>query len=360
MKLPSIRSVAVRAANVPLDPPIETGSGLVGSAPLVLVDLTTSEGVVGRSYVFTYTPAALAPTAQLVRNLAALVVGQPLAPGDLETLLQARLRLLGAQGLVAMAMAALDMAAWDAHAKQAGLPLAMLLGGTVAPLPAYASLRSMGLARLEQEAQAAADQGFVAAKLKLGPADPSGDLAAIKRVRAIMGAKTAIMVDFNQSLSVQEAIARARALEAADLAWIEEPTLATEFDAHARIAAAIKQPVQIGENWWGAADAAKSLAAKASAYAMPDAMKIGGVCGWQRAAALCAAACVPVSSHLFVEISAHLLAATPGRHYLEYLDMAGPILLERARVDEGRVWPSAAPGTGIAWNEDAVKRYLVE
>jgi mandelate racemase len=360
MTLPAIRSVDVRAVNVPLDPPIETGSGLVGSAPLVLVDLTTTEGVVGHSYIFAYTPVALAPTAALVRNLVPLIVGQPLAPLDLEALLQMRLRLLGVQGLVAMAVAALDMAAWDASAKHAGLPLAVMLGGKIAPLRAYASLRSMGLARLEQEAQAAADQGFVAAKLKLGPADPSGDLAAIKRVRSIMGARTEIMVDFNQSLNVRDAIARARALRDANLTWIEEPTLASEFDAHARISAAISQPVQIGENWWGPSDAAKSLAAKASAYAMPDAMKIGGVGGWQRATALCAAHGVPVSSHLFVEISAHLLAATPGRHYLEYLDMAGPILAARARVEAGRVWPSSAPGTGIAWNEEAVKRYAID
>jgi mandelate racemase len=360
MTLPAVRSVDVRAVNVPLDPPIETGSGVIGSAPLVLVDLTTSEGVVGRSYIFAYTPAALAPAAMFVRNLAPLIVGEALAPLELETLLHMRLRLLGAQGLAAMAMAALDMAAWDACAKHAGLPLAVLLGGKVAPVAAYASLRSMGLARLEQEAQAAADQGFVAAKLKLGPADPSGDLAAIKRVRAIMGARTAIMVDFNQSLDVRDAIARARALDDANLTWIEEPTLATEFGAHARIAAAISQPVQIGENWWGPSDAAKSLAAKASAYAMPDAMKIGGVGGWQRTAALCAAHGVPVSSHLFVEISAHLLAATPGRHYLEYLDMAGPILAAPAHVEDGCVWPSSAPGTGIAWNEDAVERYAVD
>jgi mandelate racemase len=50
---------------------------------------------------------------------------------------------------------------------------------------------------------------------------------------------------------------------------------------------------------------------------MLDLDRIGGVTGWQRAAGLAAAYSREVSSHLFLEVSAHLLAATPGRHWLE-------------------------------------------
>lgn len=355
----TIAELRVRAADVPLDPPVETGSGMVARAPLVLVDLTTADGAHGRAYVFTYTPAALGPTAKLTENLSALVVGKPLAPLELNAMLQARVRLLGNQGLVAMALAALDMAAWDAAARRANAPLASFLGASPAPLPAYASLRSMDLTKLARETEEAAKLGFKAAKLKAGRGDPAQDRAAIEQTRAILGKSATVLIDYNQCLDERGAIARARGLEDLDLGWIEEPLLAPDFEGHARVAASIRQPVQIGENWWGPEDAAKSLAARAAAYAMPDAMKIGGVSGWLKTASLCEAAGVRVSSHLFCEISAHLLAATPTRHYLEWLDLAAPILREPVRVIDGAVAPIPGPGAGLDWDEAALAKYLV-
>ena len=92
---------------------------------------------------------------------------------------------------------------------------------------------------------------------------------------------------------------------------------------------------------------------------MPDVNKIGGVSGWLRAAALAEPGGIPVSSHLYPEISVHLLASTPTRHWLEYVDWAEPVLQEPTRIEDGYAFPASAPGTGIAWNEDAVARYLV-
>jgi mandelate racemase len=91
---------------------------------------------------------------------------------------------------------------------------------------------------------------------------------------------------------------------------------------------------------------------------MPDAMKIGGVSGWLRAAALADAAGMPVSSHLFPEVSAHLLAATPTAHWLEYVDWANPVLRSPLRIELGQAVVSNRPGTGIEWDEDAVAQYL--
>jgi mandelate racemase len=94
------------------------------------------------------------------------------------------------------------------------------------------------------------------------------------------------MVDYNQSLTVSEAIERARALDHHGHYWIEEPTTAEDFAGHARICEAAATPIQLGENWWGPRDMAKSIAARASDHVMLDAMKIGGVTGWLRAMAL--------------------------------------------------------------------------
>jgi mandelate racemase len=92
---------------------------------------------------------------------------------------------------------------------------------------------------------------------------------------------------------------------------------------------------------------------------MPDAMKIGGVTGWLRAAAIAESAGLPVSSHLFPEVSAHLLAVSPTGHWLEWVDWANPILQEPLRIEGGQAVIADAPGTGIAWNEENVSRYIV-
>ena len=114
----------------------------------------------------------------------------------------------------------------------------------------------------------------------------------------------------------------------------------------------------MGENWWGPHEMA-TCRRPACDLGMPDAMKIGGVTGWLRAAALGDSAGMPISTHLFPEVSAHLMAATPTCHWLEYVDWAAPILARPMAIVDGKATIRDEPGTGIAWNEDAVGRFLV-
>jgi mandelate racemase len=167
-----------------------------------------------------------------------------------------------------------------------------------------------------------------------------------------------LAVGYNQSLSVTEAIERVRVLDEEGLYPIEEPTRADEVVGHARIAEEARTPICIGENWWGPHDVAKSLEAGACDYGMPDAMKIGGVTGWFRTAALAEPAGLPLTSHIFPEISTHLLAASPTAHRLEYLDTAGPVLKEPVRIEDGHALVPEGSGIGLEWDEAAVSRFL--
>src|SRR5262249_43547856 len=127
---PTVRGLRARAVEVPLARPLVTSSGVIATAPLVLVDLLTAEGVTGSAYAFCYTPAVMVPLARLVANLEPVVRGELLAPLALERRLQETFRLLGgSRGLSGMAVATIDMAAWDALARALGLPLVRLLGG---------------------------------------------------------------------------------------------------------------------------------------------------------------------------------------------------------------------------------------
>jgi mandelate racemase len=179
-------------------------------------------------------------------------------------------------------------------------------------------------------------------------------------VRRRLPENISLMVDFNQALTVAEAIRRGRALDGEGIYWIEEPIRHDDYSGNAEVADALATPVQIGENFSGPQAMAAALGAKACDYVMPDLERIGGVSGWQQAAGLAAAAGIEMSSHLFPEISSHLLAATPTAHWLEYVDWANPILREPIRIVDGAAIIPDRPGSGLEWDEDAVARYRIK
>ena len=353
-----IRAVRARAVAAPMKRPLATSTGTVGEAALLLIDLETDAGITGRTYLFGLGRHNLPPIARLVEAMAAMVNGDEVAPLDLERKLRAKYTLLGVHNIVLFAMSGIDMAAWDALSQAHGVPLARLLGAAPRPVPAYNSngLGIVPLKDLEREAVALVEEGFRAVKLRLGRPDAEQDLLALKAVKRQIPERTVLMVDFNQSLTVAEAIRRGRMIDdEGGVVWIEEPVRADDFAGCARVARELATPIQIGENFMGAEQMAQALAAGACDYAMPDAQRIGGVTGWLRAAALAQGAGMEMSSHLFPEVSAHLLCATPTCHWLEFVDWAAPVLAEPLRVKDGMVMPAAA----LAWNEQAVQKYLL-
>jgi mandelate racemase len=334
-----------------------TASGTVTESPLVLVDAITDEGTAGHGIVFTYTMAALKPTAELVQNLAPLVSGEELAPAAIEQKLAGRFRLLGTQGLMGMALAGIDMALWDALARVHGVSLLALLGGTPRPVPAYGAVGYDGELQSAKVAEDWARRGFTGVKAKIGYPSVAEDLAVIRAIRSAIGPHAALMVDYNQSLTPADAVERLRHLEGEDLTWIEEPALAHDYQGHAHIAREIRTPIQCGENWWGTRDMQHAIDARASDYMMPDVMKIGGVTGWMRAAALGQVHGIRLSNHLWPEISAQLLCATPTAHWLEYADWWNPVVKEPLHVENGMARVDGIVGSGVEWNEDAVSRF---
>jgi mandelate racemase len=319
MACPKIRELRVRAVRVPMAQPHKTASGTISESPLILTDIVADDGTIGHSMIFTYAVAALKPTADLIKNLEPIVKGELLAPIELADKFAKRFRLLGLQGLVAMAVSAIDMALWDALARSHNTSLVRLLG--------YATVEE--------------------------------DLAVVRAMRKAVGNEMAIMVDYNQSLTPTEAVRRLRVLDEEGLTWVEEPVLAHDYQGHALVAREIKTPIQCGENWWGSHDMRQAVEARASDYMMPDVMKIGGVTGWMRAAALGEAYGIPLSNHLWPEISAQLMCATPTAHFLEYANWWNPVLAEPLHIEQGMAIVEGVTGTGVAWNEKAVEQFVI-
>jgi mandelate racemase len=354
-----IHKIQARPVVAPLDPPVRTASGHVTQAPLLLIDLATDEGVIGRSYLFGYHAFTLGPLRELVLALGEVINGDQVAPVELDRKMRARMTLFGTRGLQGLAVAGIDMAAWDALAVAAGVPLANLLGGRPRPIPAYNSLGMIPPGEAADAAAKTAAAGFKALKVKIGWPTLAEDLAVVRAARKHLGDGAALMVDFNQSLATPEAIRRGRVLDGEGVSWIEEPVRADDYRGAAEIAAQVATPIQIGENFNGVYEMELALSLKACDLVMPDPQQIGGVTGWLRAAALAQAAGVPCSSHIFIEVSAHLLAVTPTCHYIEYLDVAAPVLAEPLRPVDGTIQAPARPGIGLQWNEEAVRRYAI-
>jgi mandelate racemase len=351
-----IEAISARAVVAPLARPIRTAVGHIPSAPLVLIDLRATDGVLGRSYLFAYTPLALRPLVQFINDLGAELAGRPLVPVQLMNELNRRFRLIGWEGLIGMAVSGLDMAFWDALARVRNEPVVRLLGGEPRALSAY---DSFGLVDVKADLPAiatAVESGFRAIKIKIGDGDLAHDVAIVSAVRQAIGSDIALMIDFNQSLDPVEARRRIARLAEFDLHWVEEPVEHEDLAGHARVRATSAVPIQTGENWWFPRDMEKAIAAGASDYAMLDVMKIGGVTGWMRAVALAQAASLPVSSHIFTEVSAHLLSVTPTMHWLEHLDIASAVLVEPHVATKGTMAPRGI-GFGIEWDEKAVARY---
>jgi mandelate racemase len=157
----TLQSIRARPVLLKLERPIVARIATITDWPLILIDIYTAEGVTGRSYLEPYLPKAMRYLVPALEDLGALLKGRAIAPAELFQAGRKSLHFVGYEGLAMIAVSGLDMAAWDALAKAAGLPLCRLLGGTPGPVPAY---NSNGLwlhapAAVAEEAVLLRDQG---------------------------------------------------------------------------------------------------------------------------------------------------------------------------------------------------------
>jgi len=358
----TLESIRARSVIVPMKRPIVNRVITVERWPVILIDLYTREGVVGRSYLQPYLARSMPWIIAILEDLAEHLKGQPVAPSDLFREARRSLLPVGHQGLSLIAVSGIDMAAWDALASAANLPLCTFLGGAPAPVKAYSS---NGLwfgdpqSKGEEALELLAEGDFTAIKLRVGRARAQDDVAAIEAVKRAVGDNVDLMVDYSQALSVSDAQRRCHQIDDFGLEWIEEPIFTDQLDGYASLTAQLKTPVQTGENFYGVMDLQHAIQAQACNTVMVDLMRIGGVTGWLRSAALAGTAGIPLSNHLYPEMSAHLLRVSDSAHWLEWLDWAIPVIAQPFEVVDGHLVIPNKPGTGIDWDEEFVAAHLV-
>jgi mandelate racemase len=357
----TVRDIVARPVVLKLKRPVVARIATITEWPLILIDLQTEEGIVGRSYLEPYIVKSLRYLVPALNDFGAMLKGRHVAPIELFETARKSLHFVGYEGLSMIAASGLDMAAWDVLAKAANLPLCELLGGSVGPIKSY---NSNGLWLQEPEAVAEEalelrdEGGFSGLKLRLGRERAGDDLATLDAVREAVGDEMHLMVDYNQGLDLAEALWRCHMIDDYGLTWIEEPIVYDNLDGYAQLANELKTPLQIGENFYGPREMHKALQKKASDLVMPDFMRIGGVTGWMRAAAIAGTAGIPISTHLYPEVAAHMMRITETAHWLEWQDWADPILQRPYEIKDGLLHIPEVPGIGLDWNEEAVEANL--
>ncbi|MDA1331735.1 MAG: mandelate racemase [Proteobacteria bacterium] len=359
----TIAGFRARPVATPIKYPPRPASGSIDTASLVLIDIETNEGITGHTYLFTFSKSMLKPTVDCFNAVCELIVGDTVSPLDIEGKLRRQFTLYDAHGILGQVLAGIDMAVWDIFAKSLELPLAAALGGSPTSIQAY---NSCGLwtnetaDTLPKQAQELIRSGdYKAVKMRIGRPDFNLDLAAIRAVKKEIGDDIGLMADINQSLSLNEAIKRCQALDYEGLYWIEDPIRHDDYEGCAKVRVSIDTPIQIGENLLNSLEMKKAIDAEAGDFYMPDVQRIGGVTGWLRAAALAQVNALDLSSHLFPEISCHLLSISPTRHWLEYVDWGASVMQEPIKIVNGMAITPDRPGIGISWDEKVVKQYLV-
>ncbi|WP_258769564.1 enolase C-terminal domain-like protein [Bradyrhizobium arachidis] len=358
----TIRSITARAIVLKLKRPVVARIATLSEWPVILIDLQTEQGITGRSYLEPYVTKSMRYLVPALHDFGDMLRGRRLAPVELFDAARKSLHFVGYEGLSMIAASGLDMAAWDALAKAANQPLCVLLGGTVGPVKSYNSnglwLKSPEVVATEA-IELRDEGGFAGLKLRLGRERVADDLATLDAVRKAVGNGIELMVDFNQGLTLAEALQRCHMIDDYGLAWIEEPIVYDNLDGYAQLAAELKTPLQIGENFYGPREMHKALQRRACDLVMPDFMRIGGVTGWMRAAAIAGAAGIPMSTHLYPEVAAHVMRVTETAHWLEWQDWADPILRQPYAIKDGHLHIPDVPGVGIEWNEEAVAAHRI-
>jgi L-alanine-DL-glutamate epimerase-like enolase superfamily enzyme len=360
-----IQKVEIKLVRLPLEEP------LVGAPPypammrdFLTLRVRTDEGVEGIG-ITAFGGKLMRALRAAVEEFGELVTGEdPLRTEQVTAKLRAASAPCGPGGIAALALSAIDIALWDIRGKALGVPLARMLGGLRDRVPAYASgalMRTTPLDKIERAADALVEKGFrqIKTQMAVDGLTPAQEIERMRVIRNAVGPDVALMVDINQRWSVHEAIAIGSRIEDLGLAWLEDPTAATDWQGLAQIADALTMPVCGGEYLYGIAPHRQALTHQSVDIVMIDLLRAGGVTPWMKIAGMAEAFNRPVVSHLLPEIHVHLVAAAPNGLVVEYMPWTWRLFDDPPMPEEGEMKVPTGAGLGLKFAPDLFDKYGV-
>lgn len=358
-----VREARTHHLTLPLSRHYVSGIHDYRSTQDVLLELDVGDAI-GVGYAFAFLPQHARGIRAVLHDFAEVLVGRSVANvraiwGEL----LGRLDFIGQTGLGVIALAAVDMALWDLLGKRAEMPLYRLLGAVADSLPVYASGGWFTYEKdeLVEEAHEFAAAGFSGYKIKIGHKDPRIDVDRVGHLVGAVGGEIDVMVDVNQAWSCEQAIAVGRELQELGVTWIEEPVAARDLEGSARVREALEARLAAGESVFTRDGFARLIDGRGADVLMPNVARCGGPSQFMQVATLAESRHLPISSHTFTEVSAHLMAACPNAGMVEYIPGWWDELFDEApRVRDGVIAPGDAPGLGITFAERAIRDFSVD
>ncbi len=351
---PIIKRVTLRQVNLP--PKVVRIDAIQSfvTQETILLTLHVSDGIQATGYAYTIGTGGSSVVALLKDHLVPQLIGRnPISVEAIWKDLFFHTHATAVGAITSLALSCVDTALWDWRARSQNLPLWKLLGGAQTRLPLYTTEGGwlhLSAAELVEQTLAAKAQGFKGAKIKIGRAHVSEDVARLHAVRQAVGSGFDIMTDANQGFMRAEAVRRANAFEGLDLAWMEEPMPAEDISGHRQLREHTSIPVAVGESMYHLAQFREYLEQGACSIVQADVARIGGITPWIKCAHLAEAFDVAICPHFLMELHVSLCAAVPNATWVEYIPQLDDITTSRIRIEDGYAYPPETIGLGIEWD----------
>lgn len=357
-----IENLSTQIVTLPLARPIKTAIHDMNSVGCVLVRIKAN-GVEGQGYCFALNGTRIKAFDELIQSYEPLVVGQPLHRIEAiwDNIWQS-VNAVGQKGMTIGALAAVDMALWDAYGKVLNQPLHHLFGSCRDTVKTYASgglWLSQSIDQLTAEADEFIQQGFRSMKIRVGKPDWREDVIRVKAVREAVGNDIELLTDVNQGLNVKQAIRLARELEAFNIGWLEEPVAAHNLEGHAEVRESVDLPIASGETGYTRYDMLDMIKAKACDILMPDLQRMGGLTEMRKVAALAASFNMTISTHIFTEQSLCIAGSAPNCISVEHMPWFEALFQEQMEIVNGELMIPERPGTGFTFADVTAKKTLI-
>ena len=364
MKILSVEPIVV---DIPMRQPVSGVHGVAAVQRSVLVRVATDEGVEGWGNVDPTPGYSLMSAEEIRETIAALAPSLAgLDPGNVRRALAV---MDAAVPERYEAKAGVEMALFDLKGRAVGLPVHSLLGGRVRDeVTLNAWIGTVPPERAAREAVEWLARGFTTAKIKIAGPGPDGP-DRVAAVRAAVGSRMALRVDFNESLERKDAVDVIRRLERHDLTLVEQPVHRDDVAGLAEIRRAIRVPLMADESVTGAASLVDIIRRDAADIVKVKVMKQGGLLRTLQMAECAAAAGLRVvighgfgltlSTLAEAAVAASCEAIMPGCEAVGPLKMAADVVTDPIRLDHGAITLSDAPGLGASIDPAALARYRV-
>ncbi|MEO8737103.1 MAG: mandelate racemase/muconate lactonizing enzyme family protein [Edaphobacter sp.] len=334
----------------------------------IALRITTDAGITGYA---TSTFGTMLGAPQVLRDILhkeikPVLIGQdPSFPKKIRSDLWRELEYAGMQGMNQFAVSAVDVAIWDILGKAANLPVYKMLGAYADRVPVYSMCgwyypNDDDLSQLKNSLNSAFEEGYTAAKIKVGRASLADDARRIKVAMEMAGPNRNIMVDANQKFSVEEAIIRGKVYQEMGCFWYEEPIVPYDHAGYAQIAKELTIRIACGENEYTKYAFADLIARHGVDVVQPDGRRAGGVTEWMEIGAIADTAKLPIASHGGGPSDLQTLLAMPNAIYMETGSFKGPgSTIEKLRMVDSAVLAPERPGMGSELRPDYLAKFKV-